>query len=416
MTNIKKKIAVVNVLFPPKALGGATNIVVDEVSNLIERYGSDFEVVVFTTDVERRPVCELTVYPYNGYRVYALSAHINNWEYRDQEFAQIFDDFLALEQPDLVHFHCIQVLTGSVVEMTQKRNIPHLITVHDAWWISDYQFLFDKFGKAYPDGHPDPFEKFDLPDGVTIEQSLQRRGYLKGLLSKSDGVLAVSDTFRKIYEKNGVTNIKTNKNGISSEVVWLPKDTGHTEKVICAHVGGMSPHKGFDIFREAVMALNASNIEVLVVDHGKSEGYSSQTQWGKTKVTIIGLVSQNNIVDLYRRIDVLFAPAVCVESFGLTTREAAACGCWIVASDIGAVGDDVTADNGFRITPSADNLLSVLNQIDRSSSKYKGLSKSGKIRSSTDQVGELVKFINGALANNYERLNPLLSQGESPNL
>ena len=207
MTTTKKKIAIVNVVFPPKALGGATRVVVDEATILSETYGDDFEIVVFTADVEKRPVHELKVYPYRGFRVYSVSAHVNNWIDRDAKMAEMFDQFLDFEKPDLVHFHCTQILTGSVVEMAQKRRIANLITVHDAWWISDFQFLIDAAGKVYLDGHPDPFAKITPPDGVTLDQSINRRSYLKGLLAKADGVLAVSDTYRKIYEKNGVSNI-----------------------------------------------------------------------------------------------------------------------------------------------------------------------------------------------------------------
>ena len=49
-------------------------------------------------------------------------------------------------------------------------------------------------------------------------------------------------------------------------------------------------------------------------------------------------------------IDVLLAPSIWPESYGLVTREALACGCWVVASDRGAVGACVTEGvNGFRV-------------------------------------------------------------------
>ena len=396
----KKKIAVVNVLFPPKAFGGATRIVTDEIFVLTEQYGDDYEVVVFTADFERSPAYKLTVYPYNGYRVYSISIHTDWWCEVDERMGKVFDEFLAFEQPDLVHFHCIQALTGSVVEVTQKRNIPHLITVHDAWWISDYQFLTDQSGKIYPEGHPDPFEKINLPDGKTLEQSIKRRSYLKGLLAGSDGVLAVSDVFRRIYEKNGVAHVRTNKNGISDEPQWRPKNTGYSEKVVCAHIGGMAAHKGYDIFKNAVHELGDSNVEILLVDSSKPEGYSAKTRWGNTTVTIIGYVNQKDIVSLYERIDVLFAPSIWPESFGLVTREATACGCWVVGSDVGAIGEDITVENGFKISATKENLLAVLNKIDRSPKKYKGFSSSGNIRYSSDQVGELTQIFDEILKKN----------------
>jgi glycosyltransferase involved in cell wall biosynthesis len=392
-TTPKKKIALVNVLFPPKAFGGATRVVVDEATQLKDEYGDKFDVVVFCADAERRPVGELNVYPYDGYRVYGVSAHINNWNFQDQELGDMFDEFLAFEKPDLIHFHCVQVLTASVVEAAKTRGIPYIVTLHDAWWISDYQFLMDQQGKVYPDGHPDPFEQISLPDNVTFEQSIKRKSFLKSMLAGASRVLAVSDCFRTLYEKNGVLNVQTNKNGISATVGWSNKDTSFTDKVVCAHIGGTSAHKGFDIFQAAVTAVPTSNLEVLIVDHTKPESYSEKTSWGKTPVQIVGHVRQDNIASLYKNIDVLFAPSVWPESFGLVTREAAACGCWIVASSLGGIGEDVGPENGFVIEPTKSALIDTLKKLDRSPKKYKGLSSIGKVRYSSDQARELVTII-----------------------
>lgn len=211
--------------------------------------------------------------------------------------------------------------------------------------------------------------------------------------------MAVSDTFRKIYALNGISNVITNKNGISNEIAWQNKNTQHTQNVVCAHIGGMTSHKGFYIFEEAVYALKHNNIEILVVDHSKPENYSKITKWGQTKVNIIGRVSQEKIADLYKKIDVLFAPSTCAESFGLVTREAMACGCWVVGSNIGAISEDITLENGFRVSPTKVEIVSIFDEIDRSPQKFKGLSKSDKTHYSSNQVEELVCVFNNTLNN-----------------
>lgn len=392
----KKKIAVVNIFYPPKALGGATRIVVDEVSTLVQKYGDEFEVVVFTADTEGSNHHAVTVYPHDGYRVYAVVVPLtvaSNWHEKNPKIAQIFDDFLEFEKPDLVHFHCIQALTASILEVTQMRKIPNVVTLHDAWWISDHQFLMDQFGTVYPEGHPDPFEKSVLRDGTTLEQSLRRKRYLKGLLSAADGVFAVSETFSRIYRLNGVANTLTNKNGISNELDWQAKDTRYSDRVVCGHIGGMTEHKGFDVFKSAVTALTLSTLEVLVVDHTRDGSHVAFEKWGNTPVKIIGRVDQNHVVDLYKSIDVVFAPSTCAESFGLVTREAAACSCWVVGSNIGAIGEDISADNGFKVAPTAKELLAVLRTVGQQPEKYKKPSAAKSIRYSADQVGELIVSI-----------------------
>jgi glycosyltransferase involved in cell wall biosynthesis len=400
MAAIKKKIAVVNIFYPPKALGGATRIVADEVSTIVKNYGDDYEVVVFTADTDSTNVGKVNVYGYDGYRVYAISTpltHETNWNSTNQKIALVFAEFLAFEMPDLVHFHCIQALTGSVLEVTQKLNIPNVVTIHDAWWISDHQFLVDESGNIYPDGHPDLFLKSELRTGTTLEQSLLRKQYLKGLLRQSDAVLAVSETFTQIYKNNGVPNITTNENGISNDINWGKKNTSYSKRVVCAHIGGMADHKGYKFFKQAVMELVQKNIEVLVVDHQQPHDYVMKTCWGQTSVKIIGRVEHENINTLYSKIDVIFAPSMCVESFGLVTREAVACCCWIVASNLGAIGENVSPRNGIKVSPSKDNLLSALREIDEAPEKFKGYASSGAIRYSSDQVNELVEVFNKIL-------------------
>lgn len=395
----KRKLAIVNVFFPPQEIGGATRVVADQVDILRKDYKDQFDLVVFTAEAEySQPYHQLTVYPYQGIPVYKATCIFRehmDWHPRDPEMGKLFDKFLEYEQPDLIHFHCIQRLTGSIIEATVKRNIPYWVTVHDAWWISDYQFLVDDEGVVYSDGHPDPYADISLKKGITLEESLERRFYLKDLLHKAQGVLTVSECFAGIYRKNDLMQIQVNKNGISSKVNWQPKNTDYTDKVVCAHIGGMSEHKGYHLFKQTIEEVQPENIEVLVVDLSQAEGYRYRTHWQGVPVTFIGRVNKPNIVDLYRKIDVLFAPSIWPESFGLVTREAAACGCWVVASDMGGIGEDIDeGKNGYRIPAgSLENLKNVIKIINTKYTKYKKVPlKIKSIHYIDEQVAELINF------------------------
>ena len=146
----KQKLAIVNVFFPPQEIGGATRVVADQFDVLLSDYQDQFDLVVFTTEeAHSEPYHQLTVYPYQGIPVYKVNCIFRehmDWYPRDENMGKVFARFLEHEQPDLVHFHCIQRLTGSIIEATIEKNIPYWVTVHDAWWISDYQFLIDDKG------------------------------------------------------------------------------------------------------------------------------------------------------------------------------------------------------------------------------------------------------------------------------
>lgn len=393
-----KKIAIVNVFFPPQSIGGATRIVADNIDELVKNYNDDFKLVVFTCDVNQRKEHKLKQYLYKGCRVYQASVIFRehmDWHPKDDLMKDLFLEFLELEKPDLIHFHCVQRLTASVVEAAKTSEIPYIVTVHDAWWISDYQFLVDHQGTVYPEGHPenDVFRKRVLPERITEHDSIARSFYLKDLLNNAQKVLSVSDSFKDIYVKNGILNVVTNKNGISNQINWAPQKTIHSEKVVCAHIGGMSEHKGYHLFKTAIENLQPENIEVLLVDHSKEEDYEEKCKWGAVDVTIIGRVHQNKITELYGRMNVLFAPSMWPESYGLVTREAAASGCWVVTSNLGGIGEDVSDTvDGFVITPDQKSVDSVITEIDVNHFKYTQQIVKNNIRKINEQVNELISI------------------------
>ncbi|WP_158774132.1 glycosyltransferase [Cobetia sp. L2A1] len=363
----KRKVALVNVFFPPQSIGGATRVVDDNFKALRKHYGDDFELVVFTADSECRTPHQLSMYRHDGVRVYrstTLWRENMDWHAKDERMYQMFTEFLECEKPDLVHFHCVQRLTGSVVEATRDAKVPYIVTAHDAWWISDFQFLVDHEGTVYPEGHSDPFATINLPPSITQEASVERKLYLKGLLSSAHKVLTVSNAFADIYRKNDIVKIEVTPNGISDDLPWAPKDTSYTKRVVGGHVGGMAEHKGYFLLKEAVMKAQPRNMEFLVVDHSKEEDYESRQFWGTVPVRFIGRTGQDKVVNIYRQIDVLFAPSTWPESFGLVTREAAACGCWVVASVIGGIGEDVDASNGYLIKAQSKAIENILSIID----------------------------------------------------
>ena len=160
-------------------------------------------------------------------------------------------------------------------------------------------------------------------------------------------MLAVSDTFAGIYRHAGIGCTVSVPNGIPvlAGMHRVPSGTG---RLRLGHVGGASTHKGYDLLRNTITTDGFEAFEVTVVDHDMDNGDQRTELWGTTPVTVMGPVPQDEIASLYARLDILVAPSLWPESFGLVTREAMACGVWVIASSLGAIAEDVREGiNGF---------------------------------------------------------------------
>ncbi|BAZ45970.1 putative glycosyltransferase [Chondrocystis sp. NIES-4102] len=391
----KKKLLIVNVFYPPQSIGGATRIVKDNVDVLKANYGNEYEIYIFTTDDGNPHPYEILEYSYQGIHVTKVSSPMivgMDWQYQNPKMYEIFRQYLEFNQPDLIHFHCVQRLTASVLEAAADLNIPYLVTVHDAWWISDHQFLVNERGIECNYQQNDPLVA--ALDSQDLTSCLKRQRYLKQRLKQASAILAVSEAFTKLYRRNGIVKTQANRNGIIPQP-RLARKPSTTGKVRLAHIGGMAAHKGYFLFKDAVEKAQLSNCEVIIVSHAQVAGSVKYDSWGNTPVTFIAKIPQTEINKFYASIDVLIAPSMWPESFGLVTREAAAAGVWVVASNKGALAEDlIDGVNAHVFNPDqVENLISILQNIDRNATFYlQEVSKPTSIRTTEQQVKELINI------------------------
>ncbi len=390
------RVLVVHVLFPPQSSGGATRVVRDNVDSMLDRYGEEVELAVYTTDfdapVAAPPQDEAEQASKEGgfergeapsdvprtsrmghYRtipVFRVSRGSDTeFTYRDEEARDSFAAVLASWKPQLVHFHCVQFLTGSVVEACRAAEIPYVVTLHDAWWISPSQFLIDKDNLLQKPSWR------ALDDGADTMAEIDRKRFLGDQLAGASALLAVSETFAEVYRRAGFPQTRTVANGLSALFVDSPQRPpvrGGT-RVRLGHIGGLSQHKGSHLLRLALEAAPFRNLEAVVVDHAMTPDERVEVVWGTTPTTIRGPAEQDGVRALYGDFDVLVAPSIWPESYGLVSREALAMDLWVVASDLGALGEDLTeGENGFRIdVRDAKDLARVLDLIDAEPDKFR---------------------------------------------
>lgn len=369
----KPRILVVNVYFPPQTVGGATRVVRDNIDHVLDHAADRFDLAVAASDMEVEPPYQTRIDAYRGIPVFRIATPRErnmDWRPFNPKVGVEFEALLDRFEPDLVHFHCVQQLTATTVEAVRARGIPYIVTVHDAWWISDFQFLIDEDGLVQM---PSPDLLADATSrAVNSTGSIARRRGLARTLGSAAVIAAVSESFAGIYRRAGFPETIAIPNGVP-RFAPVVRRASRPGQVRLGHIGGRTAHKGATLIESILRAGRFEKLALTLVDHALATDYVGEEVWGATPVRIVGKVPQEQIGDLYAEMDVLLAPSLWPESFGLVTREARAAGLWVVASDLGAIGEDIDAGvNGFRVdvgSPAA--LRTVFEQMNADPSRFR---------------------------------------------
>ena len=359
----KARLLIVNVFFPPQDIGGATRVVHNNVCDLIARYGDDYEIDILSTlEGGERPY-EIGCQARDGVRIWTVTARdgIDNMDIRDHRMADVVDRLIDRIAPDLVHLHCVQRLTASVVDCLRRRNLPYVVTLHDGWWVSPHQFILSPEGAA-------ELYSFHAADRAALSE---RGRIAERALRDAAAVLAVSAPFAALHRDAGLERVEVVGNGLAPAHAAARMD-GPPGRVRLGQIGGAARHNGYNLLRAALHAQRFENLDLLVVYHALPSGRVRHADWNGTPVTFVPRVPLSEVWQLYGALDVLLAPSIWPESYGLVTREALAAGLWVVASDRGAIGQDVVqGENGF-VVDVADHraLVSVLAQIDADPARF----------------------------------------------
>ena len=388
----KKRVLIVNAFYPPQSIGGATRVVADNVRNWQASGAEDeWEFAVATTDYDSKAEYRELVESWEGvpvFRIVAPSVHDLDWRAYDPGMKDWFHRIIKRFDPDIVHFHCIQRLTGAVIDVCLEEAVPYVVSMHDGWWLSDYQFMFDENCRVRTPGDE---LRLGTKPGISLSESLQRKLTLNPLLRGASALITPSANFARIYADAGYPGATVVANGLPNMTIE-PRTVSPSGRVRIGHIGDTSPHKGFDLIEAALRQNNFENLELVGVSHGQSEGHEIHDIWGASPVLLRGKVPQERVGELYASLDVLVAPSACVESYGLVTREANAAGLWVIASDRGAIGEDVRPGiDGFIVDVSTPaGLADAFRTINDNPAKFLGSAPVNDISSARQQSAYLL--------------------------
>ena len=374
----RRKLLFLNVFFAPQSIGGATRIAQDQVHSMTQNYGSEYEITVLCTDPTPwmagvnpdKPLVE--VHQWHGARVVRLTVPSKDWSVGYNRSIENFcSQWFKWENFDLIHAHCIQVIGVGPLSVARAMRIPYAITLHDGWWLSPRQFLITVSGQPVdlvdPLGHLEYKAKCDLKPKAR-KSLLKRQKELQCTIADASARWAVSESFAQLHREAGVADVDVMEN------FWQPMSMScprmrrpANEPLRCCFIGGIALHKGMATLQAAVLQaeIKSPGINLTIMDSKLTEEEVVLMTWGETAVQFVAPVPMAQMNTFYMNQDVLIAPSIWPESYGLVTREALSAGLWVVASDIGALADPIRdGENGHRVpTGDAGALARVLEQL-----------------------------------------------------
>jgi glycosyltransferase involved in cell wall biosynthesis len=401
------RVLVANIFFRPQTFGGAT-VVAEELASRLGRR-SEVEVAVFTSYAEDAAPYELFRYDSQGIPVFAAKVPAEparELEYVNPRMGELFAEVLEAVRPDVVHLHSIQWLSASLADACRAAAIPYVITLHDAWWLCERQFMVNGEGKYCLQTALDPAvcARCVADSWFTSHRNRQ----LRRVLDEAALLLTPSEFHRQLHIANGVRpdRIQVNRNGVRPGGK-APVRRLDPNRVRFGFVGGIGPIKGIDLIRRAFEDIDAPNYELRLVDNTLNLGYSSVAaeEWKVAgKVTTIPAYTQDSMDEFFASIDVLLFPSQWKESFGLTVREALIRDVWVILTDSGGAVEDVVDGENGTIIPITDDeapLRTAILDILQHPARLDGYSNPHKRRISTfdaqaDELHQVLLAISGS--------------------
>lgn len=278
--------------------------------------------------------------------------------------------FLATRHFDIAHVHHLTGVSTGTLAVLRARGIRSVLTLHDYWLLCPRGQMWHRRGEVCERVEPErcceclaPTFGAWLPGSVTVETVRTLHGEALATLRSADALVVPSaralppfaaaglDTARVHVVTNGVATLALQRLAPPRRRPGAPLRIGY--------LGTLIPSKGLDVLVAAFQRLPKGSAELHVhgnaVPYHGDEGFLTRVfaRLGpEDAVTYHGPYDTDRLPDLLAGIDVLAAPALWHEAFGLTVREALAAGRPVVVSRIGGLQDGI-ADGveGFLVPP-----------------------------------------------------------------
>ncbi len=317
---------------------------------------------------------------------------------------------------DVAHVHHLTGLSTGSLQVLRSAGIPVVLTLHDYWLMCPRGQMWHREGYACEAVEPTTcaaclaptFPQWLPPtEGPALVQEIHQLA--RETLSAADRVLTPSARTIPFFARLGLPaeRIHVVENGVDTKALRDLPPPSTEGPLRIGYLGTLIPSKGLDTLVAAQQALPAGTTSLTIhgnhVPYHGDEGFLDrifQDLPPEADITYHGPYQTSDLPRLLSDIDVLVAPALWHEAFGLTVREALAAGRPVVVNRVGGLQDAVTDGVEGRIVEPGDipQLTAVLAELasDRTSVLAMGSAARDRTRGFSAMASELLEHYRSA--------------------
>ncbi len=363
---------------PPESVGGVEQHVEGLALALVEQ-GHDVTIYARTArDGEQGTVVEEAAWGCRVFRVVYRHEGLTGMAdlYRSKLLDTAFKSFLGeqLQQGlrfDVAHVHHLTGISVGILEHLQAANIPVAITLHDYWLMCPRGQMWHRREEPCERVEPgrcagclQPTYPDWLPDQDAEARVAAVHQQARDTLAQAGLLITPSARTIPFFARLGVDpgRFRVVENGVDTDALAAVPPPSAQGPLRIGYLGTLIPSKGLHVLVEAFLWLWQELGDGCRLDvHGNWVPYHGDDSYldrvfgdlpEAAPIHYHGPYSTQDLPRILAAVDVVVAPALWEEAFGLTVREAMAAGRAVICSRIGGLQDAVEDGvQGFRVPP-----------------------------------------------------------------
>jgi glycosyltransferase involved in cell wall biosynthesis len=271
----------------------------------------------------------------------------------DRRLAGDFARFLDEQRPELIHIHHLAGHCATLLAVAARRNVPIVYQAQDWWPICARVNLLHSSGALCSGPAPRKcgacLPMTELPGAALWNPLLYaaRRRLVRRLLRRVTVFVMGSTFIAESYRRHRVLPPDADVRVLPYGVPLADEEHGQRRRVEARHpirfgyVGSIQPHKGAHLAAAALAGVDPALARLEIWgDETANPAYSASLGSAQSPaVELCGGFPEERKAQVLAGLDVLLAPSIGLESFGLVVREAAAVGVPAIVSKRGALAE-----------------------------------------------------------------------------